>query len=435
MTVAQRLHRLRSSEIGRRLSKGLLWGGLATVIGRGLPQIGMIVTARLLGPAEFGNLTLLFSTALSFEVLVSAGLAVTCTKFMADLKLKDPSRAGRVIDLANIVSIINAVVIGGLVVALAPWLAKDVLATPDLIRELYWSAILVGVIAMSAVQQGTLIGLEAFRATALVEMVGGVAILLFVPLGATWHGVQGALLGMITGYGLRLVALHVAVVKQTTARGIPRRWVLPLDELSVLWRFSLPGMLNSMLWAPAMWCAMAIIAHQPNGQAEVGVFNAANLWFSLLMFLPGVVNQTAFPILTERLNAGATGTAWRLFYGKLLVTVGGVTVAALALAVLSPVIMGFYGAEYSEKWPVLVTIAIAAWLAAPQGPMGNLLMAHAKPWSWFRASLVWAICLLLAVALFRDHGAVALAWGLVAAYAARGLYASLQIYRLRVSYD
>lgn len=433
MTFAQRLQRLRASEIGRRLSTGLLWGGFASIVGRGLPQIGMIVTARLLGPAEFGKLTLLYSTALSFEVLVTAGLALTCTKFVADLKLKDPLRAGRIIDLANIVSSINGVVIGCLVAALAPWLAKDVLATPDLTPELYWSAVLVAVIATSGVQQGTLIGLEAFRATALVELAGGVAIFVLVPLGATWLGTHGALVGMIAGYGLRLVAFHVAVAKQTSVQRIPRRWVLPLDELSVLWRFSLPGMLQSLMWAPAMWCAMAIVAHQPNGQAEVGVFNAANLWFSLLLFLPSVMNQTTFPILTERLSSGETRQAWRLFYGKLLVTLGSVTPAVLAIVLLSPFIMGFYGADYSEKAPVLVIIAIAAWLAAPQGPMGNLLFAYAKPWSWFGASLVWAGCLLLVVTLMREYGALALAWGLVAAYAARGLYASLHIYRLRIS--
>src|SRR5205823_10853628 len=124
MTVAQRLQRFRASEIRRRIARGLLWGGFATIIGRGFLQIGMIVTARLLGPAEFGKLTLLFSTALSFEVLATAGLALTCMKFVADLKLKDPLRAGRIIDLANIVSAINGVLIGSLVAGLAPWLAK-----------------------------------------------------------------------------------------------------------------------------------------------------------------------------------------------------------------------------------------------------------------------------------------------------------------------
>jgi len=289
---------------------------------------------------------------------------------------------------------------------------------------------LVVVIAISSVQQGTLMGLEAFRAAALVELVGGVAILVLLPLGAIWHGVQGALLGMLAGYTLRLIALQFSIATQTAALGIRRRWTLSLEELPILWHFSLPGMLNSLLWAPAMWCAMAIVAHQSNGHAEVGVFNAANQWFSLLLFLPSLMNQATFPILTERLNAGATGAAWRLFYSKVLLILAGVTPAVIVIALLSRYIMGFYGPGYSERGPTLVVVAIAAWLAAAQGPTGNLLFAHNKPWSWFNAGLVWAGCLLLTVTLLREYGALALAWGSVAAYAARGLFASLQLYRL-----
>src|SRR5205085_5151438 len=182
-----------------------------------------------------------------------------------------------------------------------------------------------------------------------------------------------------------------------------------------------------------MWCSLAIVAHQPNGHAEIGVFNAANQWFSLLLFLPTLMSQATFPILTERLNAGAGSSAWRLFYGKLAVTIIGVTPMVLAIALLSFFIMRLYGPIYSERGGVLILIAIAAWFAAPQVPMGNLLVAHAMPWSWFRASLIWAGCLVLVVSVFRAYGALRLASAYVSAYAARGLYAFLSVYRLRTS--
>jgi len=429
--VSHPLQRLRSSETGIRLSKALLWGSFATILGRGLPLVAMMLAARSLGPVAFGKLTLLYSTAVALEVFVSAGFSLTCTKFVADLHRQDPLRTGRILDLADVITTITAMLIGGFLVILAPWLAGDVLAAPDLTPELYSSVVLVTILAFSGVRQGTLIGFEAFRAVALTELVGGLAIFLCVPLGAIMYGVQGAFGGMMLGYGLRLVAQHLAVAREVLELGIPRQWDLPMDELSVLWRFSLPGMLNSLLWGPVMWCAMAIIAHQPNGHAEVGVFSAANQWFSLLLFLPSVINQAAFPILTERFHAGETRSAWKVFYGQVLVILGALTPLVLAIAVLSRYIMGVYGAEYGEKWLILVVVAIAAWFAAPQGPMGNLLLAHAKPWSWFTASLVWAGCLLFVVAILRDHGALALAWGYVVAYAARGLYALFHVYQLR----
>ena len=190
-------------------------------------------------------------------------------------------------------------------------------------------------------------------------------------------------------------------------------------------------MLNSLLWGPTMWCAMAIVAHEPNGHAEVGIFNAANQWFSLLLFLPTLMNQAAFPILTERLTSGATSTAWRLFYGKLLVTILGITPAVILVAFLSSFIMSFYGPGYSDKGPILVIVAIAAWFAAPQVPVGNLLVAHALPWSWFKANLVWAGCVLVVSVFFSNHGALTLACAYAVAYAVRGLYASRSIHKLR----
>ena len=431
--VTHSWQRLRSSETRMRLSKALLWGSFATILGRGLPIVAMMVTAHFLGPVAFGKFTLLYSTTVALEVFVSAGFSMTCTKFVADLHRQDPLRTGRILDLADVVTAITAVLFGIFIVSLAPTLARDVLVAPDLTGDLYWSVVLIAILAFSGVRQGALVGLEAFRAIALTELAGGLAIFLFVSLGVIMYGMQGAFGGMMLGYGLRLVAQHLALAREASERGIPRQWALPMDELSVLWRFSLPGMLNSLLWGPVTWCAMAIIAHQPNGHAEVGIFSAANQWFSVLMFLPTVINQAAFPILTERLYVGAAKSAWKLFYGQMMVILGTLTPLVLAIALSSRYIMGVYGVEYGEKWQILLLVAIAAWFAAPQGPMGNLLLAHAKPWSWFVASLVWAGCLLLVVTIWRDHGALSLAWAYVASYAARGLYVFVRIYQLRTN--
>ena len=429
--ISENWMRFRKSETGGRLSKAVVWGGIATILGRGLPVAGMMFTARVLGPSMFGKLTLLYSTAVAFGIFAVAGLGTTCTKFVADFHRKEPIRAGRLIDLANLVSAITALLIGGFIVSVGPWFARVVLAAPDLSGELYWCAALTVVLAFSSIQQGILIGYEAFRAVALIELVGGVAILILVPSGGMMYGIKGAFIGMGLGYGLKLIVQHLIVARQTSERGIPRRWTLPVSELPVLWQFSLPTMLNGLLWGPVTWISLAIVSHQTNGHAEVGIFNAANQWFSFLLFLPSIITQVSFPILSERLNAGATSAAWRLFYGKVLATMGIVTPIVLAIIALSPFIMAFYGPAYSQQGPVLIVVAIASWLAAPQGFIGNLFFAHAKPWSWFVASMVWAGCLLLTVAIFRDYGALALAWGNVAAYGVRGLFSLVQIYQLR----
>jgi hypothetical protein len=48
-----------------------------------------------------------------------------------------------------------------------------------------------------------------------------------------------------------------------------------LDEVKILWEFSLPLLLSSVLSASAIWLCQAIIARQPNGLTEIGLYDAA----------------------------------------------------------------------------------------------------------------------------------------------------------------
>jgi hypothetical protein len=48
-----------------------------------------------------------------------------------------------------------------------------------------------------------------------------------------------------------------------------------LGEVKILWEFGLPLMLSSVLSASAIWLCQAIIARQPNGLTEIGLYDAA----------------------------------------------------------------------------------------------------------------------------------------------------------------
>lgn len=425
------LRRFRASEQGARLTTALLWGGSATLLGRGLPLLAMMLTARLLGAEEFGKLTLLFSTVLALEVFVTSGLAVTCTKYVADLHRTDPQRTGRIIDLASMLSVGSALMIGVIILVFGNVIAVHVLATPSLLAELYWASILVAILAFSGIQQGILIGVEAFRLISMIELAGGLFILILMISGGVMFGMQGAFAGLICGYFIRFAFQYTVLAKQLASLGIVRHWTLPKEELPMLWRFSLPAMLNSLIFGPIAWLAIAIIVRQANGPAEIGIFYAANQWYSLMLFLPTMLNQVAFPIMTERLQAGDRQYAWRLYESKIWSSIGVVSLVGLVVCLASPFIMDFYGPEYSNHWPVLCVVVLAAWISAPLGPMGNLLIAHTQQWDTLFANIVWAFCLLTVVTVWREHGAFALAWSYVCAYIGKTIYTAVKINQLR----
>jgi O-antigen/teichoic acid export membrane protein len=175
---------------------------------------------------------------------------------------------------------------------------------------------------------------------------------------------------------------------------------------------------------------MVIVAQGARGHTEIGMFSAANQWFPLLLFLPNLVVQSAFPILVERLSTGAVQDAWRLVEKKILYSTVGLAPIVFVIALLSPWIMRLYGAEYGAAWPVLVLVVVSAWVAAPQGTLGNMLMAHGLMWTWFSASLIWAGTLIAVVVTCRSHGALAIAAGHLAAYVARGIYGGFKMFQL-----
>jgi O-antigen/teichoic acid export membrane protein len=390
----------------------------------------MMATARLLGAAHFGKLSLLYGTALAFEVFAGASLAVTCSKYVAELHRRDPARTGRIVALADVTSLLGTGIIGSTIALSASFLATNALAAPDLAEELRWSGLLVAVLSWCSVQAAILTGLEAFSSVAKVELLGGFAVFAAVPLGAISRGVGGAVAGLIVGHGVRALLLRRAVERELRHRSVPKVRAFPREELPVLWRFGLPAMLFSLVWAPANWAAMVITARQPNGHEAVGMFNAANQWLSLLLFVPNLAVQSAFPVLVERLGSGAVADAWRLLTNKVALIAVGVAPLALLIAVASPWIMPLYGPAYTPAWRILALVAATAWLAAPQAPLGNMLVAHELNWSWFLANLIWAATLVSAVYWWRAHGAFALAGGQLAAYLVRGTYASIAVYRL-----
>ena len=413
-----------------RLRAAIFWGGFATIVGRGLPLLSMMIAARQLGASEFGKLALLVSSCLAFEVFVSAGLSVTSTKLVADFARTNVNRAGQVIDFVSIVSLVAALAIASLIVLLAPFLANNVMANPGLEEQVRWSALLVCLLAFSVVQQGVLLGMEAFKSQATIEVVGGFTILLLVSWGTAEFGVNGGLGGLIGGHFVRCSVQFAAISRELSLRGIPRYWRFPKSEASIFWMFSVPSMANSFLWGPVTWFAITIVVRQPNGAAEVGLFSAANQWFSLLLFLPTILNQTIFPIMTERFNAGEEKAAWKVFSAKSMVILLVMLPLTGLVAASAEWIMGRYGAEYEGAGFVLVLVAISALVAAPQGPMGNVLLSHSKPWQWFNTGLVWAGVLLSTVFIGREYGALALASGFLIAYGVRGILAVLCVVRI-----
>ena len=92
------LNRVEDSEIGYRLAKGVFWSMAGAVISRGLGIVSSVVVARTLGKVGFGELGIIHSTVMMFQLFAGFGLGLTATKYVAEYRGTDPQKAGRIID-------------------------------------------------------------------------------------------------------------------------------------------------------------------------------------------------------------------------------------------------------------------------------------------------------------------------------------------------
>ena len=397
----------------------MLWNGVAAALSRGLPILGMILAARILGRDAFGQLGIAYSTAMMLQVFAVAGLGTTATTFVARWRKADPERAGRIVVLCYGFTFVSAgLFLLGLVAGAEP-IADTVLAAPELAGELYVAGFLMFAVTLSAMQTGMLIGFQAYREMAAANLVGGAASALLVALGAHLAGVKGALWGLTCAQAIQASVNAMLLWRAMRRDGIALRPALPRGELPILWRFSLPALLTTALWTLPMWLTFVILVRQPDGLGEMGLLAAANQWFSALMFVPGVLTQVLLPIYSERLTADRRPEAGKLAFRSTHVVLLGMALLVAPMVLMSPWIAELYGAEFRRGASVFAVLFLTAAVAAPYGALGNYLAAEERMWTRFHINLMWAAVLIVAALLLIEHGALGVALATLIAYAAR----------------
>jgi O-antigen/teichoic acid export membrane protein len=397
----------------------MFWNGVAAVLSRGLPVLGMIVAARILGREAFGQLGIAHSTAMMLQVFAVAGLGTTATTFVARWRKSDPERAGRIMVLCyGFTCLLAGLFLCGIIVG-AERIADTVLAAPELAGKLYIAGFLTFAATLSAVQTGMLIGFQAYRDMAAANLIGGAAGALLVALGARWAGVDGALWGLTCAQAIQSFVNAGLLWRAMRRDGIAMRFVLPRDELPILWRFSMPGLLTMALWAVPTWTASALLVRQPNGMGEMGLLAAANQWFAALMFVPGVLTQVLLPIYSERVSGNRRPEARRLAGRSALAVLMGMALLVTPMVLLSPSIAGLYGTEFRSGAAVFAVLFLTAVVAAPYGAMGNYLVAEERMWTRFHINVLWAVVLLAGAVVLIERGALGVTLATLIAFAVR----------------
>ncbi len=382
--------------LSQRLLRGASWVFVGVVISRGLNLLAFFVVARILGIEAFGRLGIIQSTIGVFQVFAVCALGITATKYVAEYRISDPQKAGRVIGFAVVISLITGLSTAIILYCCAPWLANHLLADSHLVPQLRISCGVLLFVAVNGAQTGSLAGLESFRRLAAVNVFSGLASFPILLGGVTFYGMTGCIWGLAMSGAIGCIASQVALRVEMRKVGIPFTVHGSRQELPILIRFTIPALLGGATVVPVNWICYLMLVNGSNGYREMGILNAANQWYTAIVFIPNMLSQVLLPVLAERIGDDDIGTSVKLMSICVRVYTFVSIPIVLLTSVASPIIMRGYGRGYEHGWPTLIVVVCTAGIIAIQTPINQVLAATGRMWLGLSMNVGWGlICLAL----------------------------------------
>jgi O-antigen/teichoic acid export membrane protein len=424
------MKRINQFPLGKRLAHGAFWTLLGSVAARLLSLPVSVALARMMGAAHYGELGVIQSSVDFFGTFAGFGLGLTATKHVAEFRESEPNRAGRVLALSSATAALTGVLAAVLVFFLAPWISLHTLSAPHLANALRIGAVVLFFTAVTSAQSGALYGFEAFRASAHIQAIVGA---LNVPLvvGGYWlGGLKGVLWGMAAAKMAEWLLKRAAVRSHARRFHVPIHLLNSMNEIPILWKYSIPALISGALVAPVYWICSAILVNQPHGYAEMGVFNAANQWYGALLFLPVTLGASLLPLLSDRLGRGDTQNSASVL--SLMLKLNGAIMApvVLVMSFSSPYIMRLYGSEYRNAWSTLVIVILTAGIFAVLMPVGDVIAASGRMWLGCLMNTGWAVVFIGSTLLFVRFGSFGLASARLLAYSVHAIWTFAFAYKV-----
>ena len=398
------ISRINSSDIGHRVAYGATWSVIGTALGKLVVLAASIVCARILSKEQYGEFGIVRSTINMFFVFGAAGLGATASKYISERKIAQKEKIPSIYLLTNGFAFVTGLIITIIVLLLAPFLADNYLHAPHLVNPLRMGVLLLFVTVINGAQNGTLSGFEDFKSMAINSLFGSLAESAFMLIGAYFGGVFGAVAGFGSGYIVIYVLNAVAIKKNFSLNGIKvSRDAFRKEDLRLLYTFSLPAMLSSIMVAPTYWIIKSFLAKQ-GGFDDLAGFEAADQWRSIILFLPSAISNIVLPILSSLSGGNDNKRYWRTFWLNLGLNGGVAFVMALLIAGFSPIIMRFYGTDYAGDHLTLVILAASTVFSSMAVVVGAAIHSRAKVWAGFGFNLLWSVVVILFSLLFLRQG-------------------------------
>jgi O-antigen/teichoic acid export membrane protein len=402
--------------LGKRMSLWLgeyqlgpvVWTLLGTGLSRGSVILANIFVARHVSQVAFGGLGVIQSTVAMLGVLAGFGVGMATTKYVVEMRVRDPRAIGSVLGVTHAAAAVLGSALAIVLFVFAPTIAVCVFGDLRLEPLLRASALLVALSALSSVQTSAIIGFESWVTLAKLGALSGITTLAFVIVGTARYGVMGAIGGLTLAQAATAIVSHITIRRMNEQASKLRSWRFHRSDLRLPFAFGVPALLGTVTFSLADWAAPALIVRQPGGLEQMALFNAANQWMALLIFLPMVIGRTWMPAMCTSLARGARQEVSQLLLRATTLTAAWTVPLLLGVGFYASRVMGLYGVAYRSSGALLVVVLLSGAAMALVKPSEYLVYAAGAVWQNAATCAVYAIVYVAGTLLLLLDGALGL---------------------------
>lgn len=400
------------------MQAGVALNMVAAVFNQGSTLLVNLVVANLLGRETFGEYTMVLATIATLGTLGQMSMGYTATKHIAEFRSVDKPRTSRILTLCATISTFAALFASLLLAVGGGWIARSVLDAPALGLELRLAAIAVFFTVLNGSFSGTLAGLEGYAALARAGVISGTVYAAICAALAWRFGLPGAVIGLGLSALVQCVVLLVFVNRELARHAIPwaRRGIW--QERPMVMHFALPATIGGALYQPATWVGTALLASQPAGFHQLALFGAANMFRTMVLFVPQVVNNVGMAVLNHQRRSNPAGYR-NVFWLNAALTTGAAIAAAGMILVLGALPLRLFGPTFVEGRVILRIMLAAAIIEAVTLAVYQVVVSRGQIWTSLAfvsipRDLALVVVALLAVPALQAIGlatAYAVGWG------------------------
>lgn len=380
------------------LAKDSFWAVFGNGIGNALLLVAGIIIARFLGKDVYGEYGFVKSTMFYIASFASMGLGLTTTKFIAQLGGESPHYLKSIVKDSIFLTLCFSGTIAIILICFATPFA-NLVKEPSLKLAFQLLAVIIVFRALTTTQIGLLAGFKEFKQVAVNSLLSGLFMLVTcVPL-TYYFGLKGSLCALLFSqmFNTAINLLSINRVTKKLDSQITKNFKLEL------FKFSFPVALQESSYLISHWGAVMLLTIY-SSIGEVGLYTATAQWNSIIMMIPGLLNNVVLSYLSSSVKEA--GRHKRTITTMLSVNFISTLIPFLLVFVLARYISNFYGPTFSEMPNVMRLLTFATIFECCSQVFKSELLAQSRVWLLFSLRLVRDILLIssLYVLLISNNG-------------------------------